>query len=88
MSAIHPQDQQRIDQLHGATSDDIEARLISLQDDSYELGRKRGIADAGEALKNLFSASQAAIEALRHAGSELHASHLESSLANARRALS
>lgn len=42
MSKIHPQDQQRIEQLHGAASADIEERLISLQDDSYELGRQRG----------------------------------------------
>lgn len=45
MSQIHPQDQQRIEQLHGAASADIEERLISLQDASYELGRQRGQAE-------------------------------------------
>lgn len=56
MSKIHPQDQQRIEQLHGAASADIEERLISLQDASYELGRQRGMAEGKEQRDELLAA--------------------------------
>lgn len=58
MSVIHPQDQQRIEQLHGAASADIEERMISLQDASYELGRQRGLAEGKAQRDELLAALQ------------------------------
>ena len=61
MSAIHPQDQLRIEQLHGAASADIEERMIKLQDASYELGRQRGLAEGKAQRAELLEALKQAV---------------------------